>query len=114
LEPHGKLAILLSYGSSTPRENAKGPRMQLRTGLAGKREGMRILIADDDPLTRRLLQKTLSTRVTKWLRSRTGDQPWNVSRAKTVRAWRCPAGAPEQFATLLKTGVSEAAVFVHR
>ena len=33
--------------------------MQLRTGLAGKREGMRILIADDDPLTRRLLQKTL-------------------------------------------------------
>src|SRR5208282_1292034 len=33
--------------------------MQLRSRLAGKRRAMRILIADDDALTRRILQKTL-------------------------------------------------------
>jgi predicted signal transduction protein with EAL and GGDEF domain len=54
-----KLVILLSYANKKPRKTAKGLRMQLRSGLAGKREVMKVLIADDDALTRRLLQESL-------------------------------------------------------
>lgn len=41
------------------RESLKKAGMKLRSRLAGKREAMRVLIADDDLLTRRLLQETL-------------------------------------------------------
>jgi two-component system, cell cycle response regulator len=50
---------LSSYADKKPRETAKGLRMQLRSGLAKKREVMKVLIADDDALTRRLLQESL-------------------------------------------------------
>jgi predicted signal transduction protein with EAL and GGDEF domain len=48
-----------SDGRLEPRQNLKGPLMPFRSKPAGKRGAMRILIADDDLLTRRLLQKTL-------------------------------------------------------
>ena len=40
-------------------ESLKKAGLKLRSRLAGKREAMRVLIADDDLLTRRLIQETL-------------------------------------------------------
>ena len=71
----------------------RGPGMQLKSGPARKLDKMKILVADDDSLDAAFAcKKHWSTRVTKWLPSKTGAPPWSVSPAKTVRDWRCWIG----------------------
>ena len=62
--------------------------MQLRSTRRGRQEATRVLIADDDSITRRLLQKTLEKAGYEVVAVENGHKALEFLSSKLARGWR--------------------------